>query len=109
VPIDDRQNFILGDLREALAECGNELTKLASVVGGKDRHLSMSPSPDHPSIPPASTGVFELLIFRGRLSTAAKAKLTVNYLVMDKKPRRVQTTAHGDIPGPGLEFHIQRV
>ena len=68
---------------------------LATVVAGKDRHLSMTlPPSDDTSIHPGGDGCVQCLLFRGRLSTARKAQFTVHYLQMDKKPRRIFRRPH---------------
>jgi hypothetical protein len=109
VPIDARQDFILGDYQEALSECGNDLGKLGAVLGGKDRHLSISLPADHEAIQPGATGVFRFLLFRGRLSTARKAKFSIHYVSMEETAKRSSKKILGEIPGPGLEIQVRRV
>jgi hypothetical protein len=87
VPVDDKQDFVLGDYEAALKECGNDQSKIASAISGKDNILSMEVPMDLQSVPSGGMGTVHALLFRGRLSTASDVVVTLSYLSMEETPR----------------------
>jgi hypothetical protein len=110
VPVDAKQNFLLGDYEAALRECGDDLSKLASATSGKDTILTMEVPAHLQSVPSGAMGVVNVLLFRGKLSVAPKVAISLSYLSMEETPRPKSLTLRGQLTGARrIQFQLTRV
>jgi len=107
VPVDDKQDFLLGDYTGALSAVGGDIAMLHETAAAAGRFFSNIA--DGEAIEPDATGVVRYLLFRGRFSTAPKVKLSVSFRSMQERPVTFTRTLSGDIPAPGLTIHLKRV
>jgi hypothetical protein len=110
VPVDDKQDFLLGDYTLAFKECENDVVKLRKIVEQMPtKAFKMSVPADTPLISPGDTYAFRALLFRGRLSAASRAKLTLYYYLMKENPSYRTKQMQLSLAERGLTFELQRV
>jgi hypothetical protein len=110
VPVDAKQDFLLGDYEAALRECGDDPSKLAYATQGKDNILSMEVPAPPQSVPSGAMGVVNVLLFRGKLSVAPEVAISLSYLSMEETPRPKSLTLRGQLTGARrLQIQLARV
>ena len=109
IPIDEKQDFTLGDYDVALTECAGDISKLPTVLAGKDSHFKMSLRADTPKILSGEGGSVNALLFRGRLSAASAATVTLFYRSMQETQRYKMHNVEIRIPSRGIEIRLPRI
>jgi hypothetical protein len=107
VPVDDKQGFLLAATEEALKPIRAEDFIESLKRSDPGRYVKMSV--EDVTIDSGSESVMQVMLQRGRLSTAAEAAITLHYWAMLEKPRFRTLTVRARIPSGGITLHLQRV
>jgi hypothetical protein len=107
VPVDDKQGFLLAATEEALKLIRAEDLPEALRSGDPGRFVKMSV--EDVTVDSGSESVMQVMLQRGRLSTAAEAAITLHYWMILETPRFRTLTVRARLPSAGIRLQLQRV
>jgi hypothetical protein len=110
VPVDDRQDFLLADYSGVFKESENDIVKLRELVQRMStKSFKMSVPDDTPLVSQGESFGFRALLYRGRLSTATTAEISLSYYVMKEQPSYKTKKMRLSIAGPTITLQLTKV